>query len=176
MADINLPKEKTVIFWWRHDKPQQLQTSLNKGYQTVICPRLPFYFDFVQDSMHHAGRKWGKLYNTLKDVYTFSLDSLVADKSKLKQVLGIQANLWTETVTNENRVDYLLFPRLAALSEAAWTNDENKNYQQFEERIKRHLQLYRAQNIYFYNPFDPNEIPEPIYFKKDRKDLNAEEN
>lgn len=176
MADINLPKEKTVIFWWRHDKPQQLQTSLNKGYQTVICPRLPFYFDFVQDSTHHAGRKWGKLYNTLKDVYTFSLDSLVADKSKLKQVLGIQANLWTETVTNENRVDYLLFPRLAALSEAAWTNDENKNYQQFEERIKRHLQLYRAQNIYFYNPFDPNEIPEPIYFKKDRKDLNAEEN
>jgi hexosaminidase len=176
MADINLPKDRTIIFWWRHDKPEQLQKSLDKGYQTVICPRLPYYFDFVQDSTHRAGRKWGKLYNTLKDVYTFSLDGLVADKTKLKQVLGIQANLWTETVTNENRVDYLLFPRLAALSEAAWTNDENKNYQQFEERIKRHLQLYRAQNIYFYNPFDPNEIPEPIYFKKDRKDLNAEEN
>src|SRR5690606_24255270 len=54
MADINLPKEKTIIFWWRHDKPEQLQTALDKGYQTVLCPRLPLYFDFVQDSTHRA--------------------------------------------------------------------------------------------------------------------------
>lgn len=176
MADINLPKDSTIIFWWRHDKPEQLQTALKKGYQTVVCPRLPYYFDFVQDSTHRAGRKWGKLYNPLKDVYSFQVANLVKTDEEQRLILGLQANLWTETVTNENRVDYLLFPRLAALAEAAWSADEVKNYPAFEEKIKQHFALYREQNIYFYNPFDPNEIPEPVYFKKDRKDLNAEEN
>lgn len=176
MVDINLPKDKTVIFWWRHDKPAQLKTSLKKGYQTVLCPRLPYYFDFVQDSTHKAGRKWGKLYNTMEDVYTFSVDSWVKNKDEQKSVLGLQANLWTETVTNSNRLDYLLFPRLAAFAEAAWSDDEVKNYQKFEGILKEHLPLYREQNVYFYNPFNPSEIPEPVYFKKDRKDLNAEEN
>jgi len=176
MADINLPKDKTIIFWWRHDKLGQLQTALDKGYQTVLCPRLPFYFDFVQDSTHRAGRKWGKRYNTLRDVYSFSADSLVKNKNQQQQVLGIQANLWTETVTNDLRVDYLLFPRIAALAEAAWTQENNKDYVHFEAKLKQQLPLYREQNIYFYNPFQPNEIPEPVYFKKDRKDLNAKEN
>lgn len=176
MADINLPKDSTVIFWWRHDKPEQLQKSLDKGYQTVVCPRLPYYFDFVQDSSHRAGRKWGKRYNPLKDVYTFSVDNLLQNMQQKKRILGLQANLWTETVTNLNRVDYLLFPRLAALAEAAWSSSEVKDYRSFEERLKEHLQLYRKQEVYFYNPFQPDEIPEPVYFKKDRKDLNAEEN
>ncbi|MEH6304012.1 beta-N-acetylhexosaminidase [Olivibacter sp. CPCC 100613] len=176
MADINLPKDRTIICWWRHDKPEQLQKSLDKGYQTILCPRLPFYFDFVQDSSHRAGRKWGKLYSSLRDVYTFSADSLVSNAEQRKLILGLQANLWTETVTNLNRVDYLLFPRLAGLAEAAWSSREVKNYRSFEERLKEHLQLYRKQELYFYNPFQPDEIPEPVYFKKDRKDLNAKEN
>ncbi|QNL52380.1 beta-N-acetylhexosaminidase [Olivibacter sp. SDN3] len=176
MADINLPKDKTVIFWWRHDKPQQLYQSLKKGYETVLCPRLPFYFDFVQDSSHQAGRKWGGLYSPLQDVYHFDADTWVKDDKQRQQVLGLQANLWTETVTNNQRVDYLLFPRLAALAESAWSADAVKSYAQFEERLKRHLKLYRQHDVYFYNPFHPNEIPEPVYFKKDKKDLNAEEN
>lgn len=176
MADINLPKDSTIICWWRHDKPEQLQKSLDKGYQTILCPRLPYYFDFVQDSSHRAGRKWGELYSPLENVYKFSVDSLVRNTEQRKLVLGIQANLWTETVTNLNRVDYLLFPRLAGLAEAAWSHKSVKDYASFKERLKQHLLLYRKQNLYFYNPFQPNDIPEPVYFKKDRKDLNAEEN
>ncbi|MGK9117820.1 beta-N-acetylhexosaminidase [Olivibacter jilunii] len=176
MADINLPKDSTIICWWRHDKLEQLQKSLDKGYQTILCPRLPYYFDFVQDSSHRAGRKWGELYSPLENVYKFSVDSLVRNTEQRKLVLGIQANLWTETVTNLNRVDYLLFPRLAGLAEAAWSHKSVKDYASFKERLKQHLLLYRKQNLYFYNPFQPNDIPEPVYFKKDRKDLNAEEN
>src|SRR5690606_7900779 len=103
-------------------------------------------------------------------------DSLVRNTEQRKLVLGIQANLWTETVTNLNRVDYLLFPRLAGLAEAAWSHKSVKDYASFKERLKQHLLLYRKQNLYFYNPFRPNDNPEPAYFIKDRKDLNAEEN
>jgi len=175
MAEVNLPKEKTIIFWWRHDKPAQLKMALESGYDVVVCPRLPYYFDFVQDSMHRMGRKWGKGYSPLKDVYSYDVASLVSEKQQ-KQVQGLQANLWTETVANFNRMDYLVFPRIAALAEAAWTKSELKNYDDFTGRLKKQLQLYRDADIYFYNPFNPTEIPEPVYFRKDKRNLSAQEN
>lgn len=175
MAEVSLPKDKTIIFWWRHDKPAQLKMALENGYDVVVCPRLPFYFDFVQDSLHRMGRKWGKGYSPLKDVYAFSLASLVAEKQQ-GQIQGLQANLWTETVTNFNRMDYLTFPRIAALAEAAWSKEERKNYEDFTGRLKKQLALYRDEDIYFYNPFNPSEIPEPVYFRKDKRNLSAQEN
>lgn len=164
LAATDLPRNKTIIYWWRHDKPQQLQLALDKGYQTVLCPRLPYYFDFVQDSAHRTGRKWDGRYNTLQDVYNFSADSLLKNKEQLSLIKGIQANLWAETITSLSRVDYLLFPRLAALSEATWSIEKNKSFKEFEERLELHLELYRAQRVYFYNPFNPQETPEPVIF------------
>ncbi|SDD21717.1 beta-N-acetylhexosaminidase [Niabella drilacis] len=175
MAEVNLPREKTIIFWWRHDKPAQLKMALEKGYDVVVCPRLPYYFDFVQDSLHRMGRKWGKGYSPLKDVYSYEVASLV-NEQQMKQVQGLQANLWTETVTNFNRMDYLVFPRIAALAEAAWTKESLKNYEDFTGRLKKQLGLYRDADIYFYNPFNPSEIPEPVYFRKDKRNLSAQEN
>ncbi|MBO9618437.1 MAG: beta-N-acetylhexosaminidase [Niabella sp.] len=176
MADLNLPRDKTIIFWWRHDKPDQLKTALGKGYQVVVCPRLPYYFDFVQDSAHRVGRKWGKGFAPLQDVYSYNVSNIIEDKKQQSQVLGIQANLWTETVPDFNRMDYLVFPRIAALAEAAWTKNEQKNYDAFTVRLKSQLPLYRAADIYFYNPFNPSEIPEPVFFRKDTRNLSAQEN
>ncbi|MCF3111587.1 beta-N-acetylhexosaminidase [Niabella sp. CC-SYL272] len=175
MAEINLPNDKTVIFWWRHDKPAQLKMALDRGYDVVVCPRLPYYFDFVQDSTHRMGRKWGKGYSPLEDVYSFNLSALIGARHQ-KQVQGIQANLWTETVPDFNRMDYLVFPRIAALAEAAWTKEELKNYADFTGRLKKQFALYRDDDIYFYNPFNPSEIPEPVYFRKDKRNLSAQEN
>jgi len=70
-ADASLPADRTIIFWWRHDKPEQLKKALEKGYQVVLCPRIPFYFDFVQDSSHQQGRKWQGEFSSLEKVYDF---------------------------------------------------------------------------------------------------------
>ena len=176
MAAVNLPKDQTVICWWRHDQPRQLQLALDKGYRVIVCPRLPYYFDFVQDSSHRMGRKWGKGYAPIQDVYNYKVGALVKDSKQQAQVLGIQANLWTETVTSFNRMDYMVFPRIAALAEAAWTMDALKNYDGFADRLKMQLPLYRNAGIYFYNPFDPAEIPEPVFFRRDTRNLSAQEN
>jgi hexosaminidase len=163
MAGVSLPANKTIIFWWRHDQSAQLQKALNKGYTTVLCPRLPFYFDFVQDSTHRVGRKWNRSYNALENVYSFSIKNLQVAQNKMPLIAGLQANLWTETVTTEQRLDYLLFPRLSALAEAAWS--EKKNYQDYMERLKQHLPLYQKDQIYYYDPFRPALHPEPVLFK-----------
>lgn len=165
MATAGLPTDKSIIFWWRHDQPQQLEKSLMNGHQTVICPRIPFYFDFIQHDSHQYGRRWAGNFNPLKKVYGFSLDQLPVKSNQRNLILGFQANLWTETVTREQRLDYLLFPRMAALAEVVWSQKQKKNYQYFLKRIEPHLKLYAEQGIYFYNPINSNKHPEPAPIK-----------
>ncbi|MGM9476107.1 beta-N-acetylhexosaminidase [Pedobacter sp. GSP4] len=167
MADADLPKEKTIMYWWRQEKPAQLRTALTKGYQTVLCPRLPLYFDFVQDSTHQYGRKWNKLYNPIEQVYQFDALAFAQNEQEKPLILGIQANIWTETVDGNQRLDYLLFPRIAALAEAAWTPQKTKDFKAFNTILTQHLELYSKAGLYYYNPLKPLQNPEiPVKRKK----------
>ena len=159
-ADASLPVNNTIIFWWRHDKPEQLKKALLKGYHVVLCPQMPLYFDFVQDSIHTDGRRLEGNFNSLEKVYNFPDDESYAIGMENKLVLGIQANLWSETVQTQKRLQYLLFPRIAALSEAAWTTPAKRNYNEFLIRLEKHLQWYKAAKICYYNPFAPKKTPE----------------
>ncbi len=163
IAGVSLPVDRSVIFWWRQEKPEQLKTALDKGFKVVLCPRLPFYFDFVQDSLHRSGRKWNKQYNSLADVYGFDAAQWKQTAGKQNQLLGIQANVWTETVRTPQRLDYLLFPRISALAEAAWTSSNHKDFADFKNRLKPQLAWFDAEGIYYYNPFEPQKHPEIIH-------------
>jgi len=129
---FDLPKEKTLLFWWRHDKPQGLKDAADKGYDIVLCPRLPLYFDFVQDAAHPSGRRWAGKFVELPSVYAFP-DSLGATLPANARVVGLQANLWTETAVTQERRDFLTFPRLLAAAEAAWTPTDRKDFARFQQ-------------------------------------------
>jgi hexosaminidase len=164
-ATADLPADKTIVFWWRQNVPSQLTLALQKKYDVVLCPRLPLYFDFVQDKDHVSGRKWSGVYfNSESDVYNFPDKQMPADVLQSNQILGIQANLWTETVGSDKRLDFMIFPRIAALAEAAWTDSASKNESSFNERLKSNFLLYDKDGIYYYNPFDPSMHPEAIDF------------
>jgi len=160
MADAGLPKDKTIQYWWRHDKVSQLELALNNGYPTVICPRIPFYFDFVQNEKDRYGRKWGKDFNPLERVYQYDLSKLREKEQYPNQILGVQGNLWTEQVTTVEKLHYMVFPRISALAETAWTTPDRKNYVAFEQVLKKHITLYKAAGIYYYDPFE-SVNPEP---------------
>lgn len=167
VVDFNLRKDSTIVFWWRHDKPEQFERSIKNGYQVVVCPRIPFYFDFIQDSKHSYGRKWGDgSFNTLKNIYSFKLPNS-AKEAKANQILGVQANLWTETIENTNRLDYMIFPRITALAEVAWNNNDQRNdFEQFMKNIEIQLPLFEDTGLYFYNPLSPTRYPEPVKTKE----------
>jgi len=160
-SGAGLPVDKTVIIWWRHDKPDQLKVALDKGYSVVLSPRLPMYFDFVQDSTHKFGRKWQGKFNSLDKVYEFSHEQIPETLNKSHQILGIQANLWTETLGTEERLDYLLFPRICALAEAAWTQTNKKDFKEFNVRLKSDIELFRKEGIYYFDPDSITHHSEP---------------
>lgn len=164
----NLDKEKTILFWWRHDKPQVRDQALAKGYSIVLCPRLPLYFDFVQDASQKLGRKWSGKFNPILDVYQFPGNVDYAGNPLVK---GLQANLWTETIYNNQRLDFMTFPRITALAEAGWTNQDNKNDNSFLENIKNELKLYKKQGIYYFDPFG-DELPKKVENPNEKDKLN----
>jgi hexosaminidase len=158
----NLPTENVIINWWRQNKPEALTQALTRGYQVILSPRLPMYFDFVQDSTHGSGRKWDGRYNTYLDVYHFPENGLTKEVYDDKNVIGVQANLWTETILTKKRLYYLVFPRMAALAESGWTIGDRKNDELFNSSLKAHLNYYKAASMYYYDPFNPAENSEAV--------------
>lgn len=98
----------------------------------------------------------------IKKVYSFSPQDIPVKYPKNCNILGIQANLWTERIETEDRLDYMLFPRIAALAENAWTKEMNKNINSFNIRLKKQFDLYKKDHIYYSDPFTPKETGEPV--------------
>jgi len=150
VVQAGLGNDNTLVYWWRHDRPEQLQASLDGDYNIVLCPRRPLYFDFVQHDSHENGRRWDG-FCPIQDVYHFPDSTRVFTAKESKLVKGIQANLWTERATTPQWIDFMTFPRMIALSEAAWTNDENKNYTRFEKFLPSFFNYLDELDIYYFN-------------------------
>lgn len=147
---------RPTIMWWRHDKPGMLETALNNGYEVILCPRIPLYFDFVQLDSHKSGRKWSGKYAPVESVYNFpslQLTGGVSVNSPL--VKGIQANLWTENVRTVERLEFMTFPRLSALAESAWTNQDHKDYPGFQIRMKNMEEIYQKSSVCYFDFMHP---------------------
>ncbi len=158
IVDAEVSPEKAVVMWWRHDRKYQLVKALERGYSVIMTPRLPMYGDFIQYPTHQVGRL---NYNLLEDVYRFPepLTNLVQGYEK--QLLGIQYSMWTERIADNKRLDFMTFPRLLAVAEAAWTPVYKKSYGMFLRKLPNYLVLLNDLGIYYFNPFDPSSTPEP---------------
>jgi len=171
IADANLNPEKTIVMWWRHDHPEQFKKAIAKGYRVVACPRLPFYFDFVQSDRDKVGRRWNKAFNPLENVYGFNIDSL-SDGKKEAQWIGVEAALWTEQIASSQRLYYMLFPRICAMTENAWSEANSKSYDSFEKRLYRQLSYWQQNGINYYDFIHPEKTPEITDKKQDVKYLD----
>lgn len=162
VTKANLPKNNTVVMWWRHDKPQQLTEAMQTGYQVVLCPRLPLYFDFDQHQSHKYGRRWSQgAFASLEDVYHFpgkSYTPIVSVSNPL--ILGIQGNIWTERIHTNERLQFMTYPRLSALAEAAWTYSQNKDIENFNDRMNWMYTIYKQQGVVFFDYKNPNSSPD----------------
>lgn len=156
-----LPQDECIVMWWRHNRPRVRNRAMKKSYKLVLCPRIPMYFDFVQHESHKVGRRWAGKFCTLEQVYDYPHLPDFYEQSVHDDVVGIQANIWTALIWNEKRLDFMVFPRIAALAEAAWTRQEHKQYPLFVARLKSHYARYDTWNIYYFNHLSPSETPEP---------------
>ena len=154
-----IEKENSAVMWWRHDKEELLHELIKDDYNIILCPRIPMYLDFDQKKSHQYGRKWGGDFCELDNVYGFpdGLDINIADS----RIMGIQGNLWTNRISSENSFDFMTWPRLTAIAESAWTNPEQKNFDQFLLKLNGMHQIYDDFDLFYFDYFNPQRRQEP---------------
>ena len=106
--------------------------AMEHGNKVIMTPRTFCYFDYPQ-KLSDKKHAWWMLYLTLHKVYQFNPMPTGVASNKQKLVLGGQANVWTEYITDAKQLHHQIMPRLAAMAEALWS--KNKNFAEFNERI-----------------------------------------
>lgn len=110
-------------------------------HNVIMTPNTYVYFDYYQskDTKNEPDAIGGFL--PLEKVYSFEPTEGL-DAEERSYILGAQANLWTEYIPTEKQAEYMVLPRMAALSEVQWTNAEKKNYNDFSSRLTDFEKLY----------------------------------
>jgi hexosaminidase len=115
-----------------------------KGFDTVLSPDPTLYFDNRQGTGSDEPPGRLRILASLENVYAFEpMPAKIADDAR-KHVLGLQGNLWTEHIRTEERVDWMAFPRAAAIAELGWSQPEKRAWREFERRIATLFARYDA--------------------------------
>ena len=125
--------QDAMIMSWRGTAPGA--KAAEAGHDVVMAPTTHCYFDYqqVEDRLFEPSRCGG--FIPIEKVYALdpAPDSLSVEARQ--HILGTQANLWSEYMTNEAMVEYQALPRMSALAEVQWTMPERKNFDDFKQRL-----------------------------------------
>lgn len=132
-------------------------------HNVVMSPGAYCYFDHYQ-GLNGEPKAFGG-YTSLEKVYSYEPipDSLKAEESKY--IMGAQANLWTEYIETTDQAEYMLLPRLLALSEVVWSPKKLRNYNDFSKRIIKHYDILSLKNFNYRVPTPFSESGELIISK-----------
>ena len=139
--------EGVIIQGWRGLGAAALKAA-EKGHRFIMTPARIMYL------IRYQGPQWfePQTYfgnNTLKDVYDYEPVQADWKPEYASLLIGVQASLWTEFCNKPEDVDYLLFPRLAALAEVAWTKKERKDWTSFLKGLDVYNEHLTAKGIVY---------------------------
>jgi hexosaminidase len=109
------------------------------GHDVVMTPTSNTYFDYYQSQNIAAEPMAIGGFLPLETVYAYEPVPPALDSVQAKHVLGTQGQIWTEYQRTPKNVEFMVFPRLVALAEVAWTPAALKNYADFSARLRRHV-------------------------------------
>ena len=112
------------------------------GHDAIMTPNSYLYFDYYQSDNQDAEPLAIGGYLPVSKVYSYEPFEEGMTEEEKSHIIGVQANLWTEYITTESQLEYMLLPRLAALSEVQWCQPQNKNWERFEDCVDDVCDIY----------------------------------
>jgi hexosaminidase len=120
--------------------------AAKQHHNVILTPGSHCYFDYYQSENKDEPLAIGG-YIPLEKVYSFNPVPDELSNRQSKYVLGAQGNVWTEYMLNSKHVEYMVFPRILAMSEVDWSTLKNKDYSNFEQRVKYFFKRLDALDI-----------------------------
>ncbi len=131
-------KPSTTVMYWRSWVKGAPQKAAQNGNNVVMTPVSTLYFDSPPG------------IQSVENVYNLSVVPQDIPTDRARQFLGAQANIWTEYIPTENRVDYMSMPRMTALAEVVWS--AQKDYASYQKRLLRHFLRMEKMGIHYRLP------------------------
>ena len=128
--------------------------AASAGCDVVMAPTGFCYLDYYQSTNHATEPRAIGGYLPLSQVYALEPEPDGLNAVGRTHILGTQCNLWTEYIPSLKRVQYMMFPRLCALAEVAWSPQSSRNWKDFQERLEVNAQRLDALDI-AYRPNRP---------------------
>ncbi len=122
-------------------------------HDVIMTPTDYCYFDYGQGDPQNEPLNIGN-HLTLGKIYSYNPMPKELTEDEQKYILGVQGNVWTEYMKTPEKVEYMVFPRLLALAEVAWTQQDTKNFADFTNRLNYQFERLDKQNVNY-------RIPEP---------------
>lgn len=136
----------TVVQHWRPDSTSAV--AVTKGARVIMSIANRAYLDMKYDPATAIGLTWAG-YVDVRTAYDWDPAAMVAGVSE-SALLGVEAPLWTETVATIRDVEFLAFPRLAAIAEVGWSRAEARDWNAFKGRLGAHGPRLTALGVNFH--------------------------
>lgn len=142
-AEVN---EGDIAQFW--NSGDYAQMAADKGCKIIMSPAKKIYLDMKYDSTTSLGLNWAayievdSAYRWDPATYAIGIDN--------ENILGVEAPLWSETVTNMDEIEYLVFPRIICVAEVGWTPTASREWNDFASRLGRHGNRLSALGVDYY--------------------------
>ncbi len=124
--------------------------AARQGHDVIMSPTSHCYFDYYQSRSDDEPLAIGG-YIPLDKVYNYEPIPEELTEAESKHILGAQGNLWTEYIPTGEKAEYMVYPRAIALAEVVWSQLENKDYDDFAQRLSHHFKRLDELNVNYAN-------------------------
>jgi hexosaminidase len=139
-------KPNSVVQHWANVK--NANAAAAQGAKIIMSPATKAYLDMQYDKTTKLGLHWAA-YIEVDSAYIWDPATLIPGMKK-ENILGIEAALWTETITKMDEIEYMVFPRLPGLAEIGWTASSARNWNEYKMRLAKHGERFKVMGIDYY--------------------------
>ena len=148
------PKDVQLVSWRNGLTPTTINLTRKHGNQVLLAPGEYAYFDYPQlKGDLPEFNNWGMPVTTLRKCYEFD-PGYGLPEAEQAHIVGVMGTLWGEAIVDINRACYMTFPRAFALSEAGWTEMNNRSWKSFKARIYPNLTELMKKGVSVRAPFE----------------------
>jgi hexosaminidase len=141
-ADVD---STSISQYWASKK--NAMSAVSKGMKIILSPATKAYLDMEYDTLSKHGLHWAA-YIPTDTAYVWTPEAY--EGIPMENILGIEAPLWSETISNIGELEYLAFPRAIGYAELSWTIQENRDWENYKVRLANQAPYLDRMNVKYY--------------------------
>ncbi|MET7425430.1 family 20 glycosylhydrolase [Dactylosporangium sp. NPDC005555] len=148
IGQANHTANRVAQYWGTSTSDADLSAAVSKGDKILLSPANKAYIDMKYTSSTPIGNTWAGLIE-VQTAYNWDPGAYLSGVPA-SAIIGVEAPLWTETITTQADIEFMAFPRLPALAELAWSPQSARNWDTFKVRLGAQGPRWTVQGINFY--------------------------